>query len=113
MDNLGKGFVYLIAMGWAGTETILLAANGFGLALFVALAVFTASFILVGCYPLKDATVERLGKQFFALVALSCLFFALGSFGNWLIGSIKLISAVLLCMLVFRLPAPGADASHH
>jgi hypothetical protein len=115
MDTLGKAFAYLLAMAWAGTEAVLLASEGMGLALVAAFVIFAVGFVVVGCYPLDDAAVNRYAKLFFIIVAFSCLLFSLGSFGNPLIGIVKLTCAALLCLFVLRLPAggPSEEGSHH
>lgn len=115
MDSLAKAFVYFGAMSWAGTETLLLAADGVRLPLYVALIIFGVGFVLVGCYPFSDETVERLGKGFFAIVAVSCLIFALGSFAHPLQGTLKLACAAALCVFVLKAPVSGGSShpAHH
>ena len=61
MENLAKGFAYPITMGWAGTEVLMMASQGVAWPLAIAFLIFAIGFVVVGCYPLEDSTVEKAG----------------------------------------------------
>lgn len=113
MENLTKGFVYPISMAWVGTELILLAANGVTWPLLAGFALFITGFVVVGCYPLGDAAIDRAGRIFFSVFAFTCVLFSFKSFGTPLVGALKLIAATVLCFIVLRPTSAEKQSMDH
>ena len=112
MENLAKGFVYPIILGWVGTEVLIMASQGVAWPLAVGFLLFAVGFVVVGCSPLSDKTVNRAVQLFFALGAAACVTFALRTFlSSPLPGTLKLLGAVALCLVVFR-PERSKSESH-
>ena len=101
MNTLGKPVVYMCAMGWAGTELLILAGRGTELPLVLGFLGFIVAFAMLGCLELPDATVNRVGSFFLGLVAMVCLLFSLAGFSFSLLALLKLAAALVICFIAF------------
>ena len=110
MENLAKAFVYLVALLWAGTEILILASNGTSWPLGLGFLFFATGFVVVGCAPLKDSTVNAAGRLFFSICVIVCLAFAIFGFTLSALGLAKLAVGAVLCVVAFR---PDSRTDHH
>ncbi|MFV1995609.1 MAG: hypothetical protein ACC661_09245, partial [Verrucomicrobiales bacterium] len=99
MDTLGKPVVYMGAIAWAGTELLILAGKGTELPLILGFLGFVVAFAMLGCLPLPDATVNRVGALFLGLTAIVCLLFALSGFSFSFLALLKLAAALVICVV--------------
>jgi len=119
MNSLSNGFLYVVGFGWALTECGLVAVAGNSVPILLFLLVFVLAFSILGCLNhLSDATVNKAGAITAGILALSLVFFSIGTIasGSLLLGTLKLAGSaifVLAALVAFTAKGQSHAAHHH
>jgi len=117
MNSLTLGFFYLVGLGWLMGETCLMAGNGSWGPLWLFLAGFALLFALIGCLPLSDHAVNKIGAISAIIVGLALLVICVLGHDGALLNTLKSIcaAAYLIFGIVSLLSSFGkkrAESTH-
>lgn len=80
MKDLILSVVHIVALAWLAVQTTAMAASGSWIPLGIFFVVLALALIIVGCWPLAEAKVDRFGGLFAIVVALGLLLLAISAF---------------------------------
>ena len=115
MNSLTLGFFYVVGLSWLFLETSLMAGNGSWGPFWLFILGFSVMFSLLGCLPLSDKAVNKIGSIFAIIVGLILLFISLFGDAGGLVNGIK--AAVAFVYVVFAFASfgegKGAKSAEH
>lgn len=115
MNSLTLGFLYVVGISWALSETCVMAANGAWTPLIVFLVLFLLMFSVLGCAPVSDRTAEVWGGVFALGLAALLVWMAFSTIttGAMVLGIVKAVFAIafVIAGLVSLLQSLGGSKS--
>lgn len=95
MNSLTLGFFYIVGLSWLMVETSLMAGDGSWGPFWLFLAGFAVMFSLLGCLPLSDSAVNKVGAVFAIIVGAALLLISLTGDSGVLFNSLKSVFAAV------------------
>jgi len=107
---MSHGFVYLSGLSWLLCEVCISASQGFWLPVILFLVGFIVMFAILGCLPLSDRTIDRMGPIFTAIIAAGILYYGVTTFSQSIVGAVL---RILGALLVLGVAAGGYMTAQH
>ncbi len=95
MNSLTLGFFYVVGLSWLMVETSLMAGDGSWGPFWLFLAGFAVMFSVLGCLPLSDKAVNKVGSVFAIIVGVALLVISLTGDSGVLLNSLKAVFAAV------------------
>ena len=111
MNSLTLGFFYMLGLCWLMVETCLMAGNGSWGPFWIFLAGFAVMFSLLGCWPLSDKAVNKIGAVIAIIVGIALLTISLFGDGGGLLIALKAVIAAVYIVFGFVSLSGGRDQS--
>lgn len=97
MNSMSHGFVYLSGLSWLLCEVCISASQGFWLPVIIYLIGFIVMFAILGCLPLSNRAIDRMGPIFTAIMAAGILYYGITTFSESMVGgSLRVVGALLV-----------------
>jgi hypothetical protein len=97
MNSMSHGFVYLSGLSWLLCEVCISASQGFWLPVIAFLIGFILMFAILGCLPLSNRAIDRIGPIFTALIAAGILYYGVTTFSQSMVGgSLRIVGALMV-----------------